>query len=206
MPALAVSTPVPVAPSRPAEPPLYRFTVAQYHALIAAGILPEGAPIELIRGLVVTKMAKNDPHIFAARRLGDRLRPMLPPAWLVQSQDPIVLADSEPEPDQSVCLADVLEALGRKPLANEVALVAEVADSSLPIDRGVKKAMYAEARIPVYWIVNLVEFCIEAYADPVGSDYATRRDHGMADEVPVVLDGVEVGRIRVDAVIPLPQP
>ena len=40
-------------------------------------------------------------------------------------------------------------------------LAIEVADKSLAHDRGVKKRAYAASRIPTYWIVNLVDRCIE---------------------------------------------
>ncbi len=209
MTALLTAPPPPApapAPASPAWPVLYRFTVDQYEAMITAGIIPEGGTLEFLRGVVVQKMSKNYPHIFANRRLGDRLRALAPPAWLPQSQEPIVLGDSQPEPDQSVCLTNVLETIRRKPVAAEVALVAEVSDSSLPIDRGVKKSLYAEARIPVYWIVNLDAQQVEVYTSPSGPvespDYATRTDYRPGDEVPVVLMGVEVGRIPVNDLLP----
>ena len=43
----------------------------------------------------------------------------------------------------------------------------EVADSSLRLDRGFKAALYAEARIAEYWIVNLVDRTIEVHRDPL---------------------------------------
>ena len=82
----------------------------------------------------------------------------------------------------------------------------EVADSSLDEDRGWKKQIYAHARIPVYWIVNLVARQVEVYTDPTGPadqpDYRQRRDYGPTDEVPLVLDGQEVARIRVSELLP----
>ena len=47
-----------------------------------------------------------------------------------------------------------------------MALVIEVADSSLMHVRSIKCQLYAAASVPVYWIVNLVEHQVEAYADP----------------------------------------
>jgi hypothetical protein len=66
--------------------------------------------------------------------------------------------------------------------------------------------MYAQAGIPVYWIVNLPERKIELYTGPsvaeVTPDYARRREYGMTDAIPVVLDGVEVGRLAVQELLP----
>ncbi len=209
MTALLTAPPAPAPappPAPPAWPALYRFTVDQYHAMITAGVVPEGNSLEFIHGLVVRKMPKNAAHCFASRRLGARLQAMIPPPWGHQAQDPITLTDSEPEPDHSVCLASVLEAARRHPRADEVALAAEVADSTLATDRAVKKALYASERIPVYWIVNLPERQIEVYTSPSGPgptpDYSTRTDCRPGDEVPVVLMGVEVGRIPVSDLLP----
>jgi hypothetical protein len=61
--------------------------------------------------------------------------------------------------------------------------------------------MYAQAGIPVYWIVNLPERKIDLYTEPSAAEgsphYAQRRDYGMTEMIPVVLDGVEVGRLEV---------
>ena len=46
------------------------------------------------------------------------------------------------------------------------ALVVEVADSSLRLDRRLKAELYARNRLPEYWIVNLVEAALEVHRDP----------------------------------------
>ena len=61
----------------------------------------------------------------------------------------------------------------------------EVADSSLPTDRGEKLAAYARGGVPRYWIVNLVDGVIETYSSPVaaGGYQASRVYHrGVARE------------------------
>jgi Uma2 family endonuclease len=44
--------------------------------------------------------------------------------------------------------------------------VVEVADSSLALDREHKGSLYARARLPEYWIVNLVDRVLEVYRNP----------------------------------------
>ena len=51
---------------------------------------------------------------------------------------------------------NIRDYLRRSPEPTEIALVAEVSDSSLSEDRK-QAAIYAGGGIPVYWIVNLVE-------------------------------------------------
>ena len=61
------------------------------------------------------------------------------------------------------------------------------------------------ANIRVYWIVNLIDGIIEEYTDPSGPtevpDYRVRRDLRLDDETPLVLDGVEVGRLFVREIL-----
>ena len=47
------------------------------------------------------------------------------------------------------------------------ALVVEVADASLRLDRSVKARIYARAGITDYWIVNLLDQVLEVHRDPV---------------------------------------
>ena len=85
-------------------------------------------------------------------------------------------------------------------------MVAEVSDASLQQDRTTKKRLYARARIPVYWIINLVDNQVEVYTDPSGSaeqpDYRRRQDYGPGDTIPLMIEGTEVGRIAVNDILP----
>ncbi|MCY2991265.1 MAG: Uma2 family endonuclease [Planctomycetota bacterium] len=66
--------------------------------------------------------------------------------------------------------------------------------------------MYAVARIPVYWIVNLVDRQVEVFTNPSGPgeqpDYGVCQVFLPGDQVPVVLDRNEVGRIVVHDLLP----
>ena len=78
----------------------------------------------------------------------------------------------------------------------------EIADTSLGRDRLDKQAMYAENRIPIYWIVNLVDGIVHMYSDPTGPSetprYQTRNDFGPDTLIPVILDGQTVGSIQTN--------
>lgn len=205
----AISTSAPAALVVEAEVPtesIYRLTVEQYHQMIQAGILVDGDPIELLEGLLVQKMTKNPPHVVATGLASDALSPMVGDGWHVHVQDPVTTLDSEPEPDIGVVRGKRRDYLKRHPKPKETALALEVADTSLRRDRGIKKRVYARAKIPVYWIVNLIERCIEVYTNPTGPgakpDYRDRVVYGENAEVPVVLDGKEIGRLKVRDLLP----
>ncbi len=59
------------------------------------GILTEDDRVELINGIVVTKMAKGPGHVWASKSVEDRLEALLSTAWCVRREEP--RADPRPE-------------------------------------------------------------------------------------------------------------
>ena len=174
--------------------------------MIRAGILTEDDPIELLEGWLVRKMPKNPPHVVAGKRLRKLLAKIIPRGWEIRAQDPVTLADSEPEPDVAIVVDHEHEYLTHHPKPEDVGLVIEVADSSLPRDKGSKKAVYARAKIVCYWIVNLPEATIEVFTDPtVSSKNPSYRGHQVftaKQRVPVILNGRKVGSVLVSDCLP----
>ncbi len=181
---------------------VWRMPVERYHEMVQSGALGADDRIELLEGVLVEKMSKNPPHVFAAKALTRLLNRLVPPGWHVTSQDPVTLADSEPEPDLMVVRGDGHEYLNRHPGGNEIGLVVEVADSSLRRDRGIKKRIYARAGIPVYWLIDLTSHKIEVYTGPQGSDYTLRQVLDPSQELLFSLDGQVIGKVAVSQVLP----
>jgi Uma2 family endonuclease len=186
--------------------PIWRLSVEQYHAMVRLGILTEDDPVELLEGYLVTKMSKNPPHRIATKLTRDALAAIMPIGWYVDSQEPVTTDDSEPEPDVSVIRGDTRQYRDRHPGADDVATAIEVSDCSLDDDRIHKKRIYAAARIPVYWVVNLVDRQVEVFSEPgivAGKpDYEHCVIYSVGDSVPVVIDGREIGRIAVQDIMP----
>jgi len=185
---------------------IWRLNVEQYHAMIRAGILTEEDPVELLEGWLVYKMPQNPPHRVATRLTQTALERIIPAGWYVDTQAPITLVDSEPEPDVVVVQGEPRQYLARHPGPQDVALVVEVADTTLLRDQGAKKRLYARAGVPTYWIINLPERRCEEYTAPLSGaeepDYQQRHDYGIADEIPFVIDAKEVGRLTVAELLP----
>lgn len=189
----------------PSEP-VWRFTVDEYHEIVRAGILPSGTPVELLEGWLIKKIIKNPAHRVATRKTRIALENVVGEGWSVDTQESITTRDSEPEPDVSVVRVDTSQLLDRHPIPTEVGMLVEVADSSLDRDRGSKKRIYASANIAVYWIVNLVDHCVELYSQPSGPceqpDYTSLQVFKPDESIPVHLDGIEITRIAVDDLLP----
>ena len=184
---------LPVAPED-----LMRLSVKQYHKMIDAGILLEG--------WLVTKLPKKPSHLVVNRALLRRLEEQVPEdTHYVDAQEPITTDTSEPEPDISVVRGRPHEFLHRHPKATELAMVSEVSDTSLDRDRGIKKRIYARENIPIYWIVNLVELCIEVYTNPTGKaknpTYRSCKDYGVKEKAPIMIDGKQVGSVVLEKLV-----
>jgi Uma2 family endonuclease len=204
----------PAAPAGPSAPPsltpnapllsrLYRLTVRQYDQMIQDGVLGKRDRVELIEGLLVVKMSEKPPHVVAGKKGLRMLERVVPQGWHVAKEDPIIASDwSEPEPDLAVIRGQAEDYLQRQAMAAEVALVVEIAESSLTTDRSEMGRVYAASGITYYWIVNLVDRQIELYTGPSPSGYQSRQDLKPGQDVPVVVDGVEVGRIPVADLLP----
>jgi Uma2 family endonuclease len=198
------SAPPPQAPvpSRAILGSLYRISVDQYDRLVATGVL-DGEPIELIDGLLVRKMGKNPPHVIACEAARDVLLPLLPPGWRLAIEAPVRIPDfDEPEPDLAIVRGTREDYKKRHPGPADIGLLIEASETSLERDRGEKQLAYARGGVTTYWVVNLVDRQLEIYTDPTEAGYRQRRVLTAAEEVTVVLDGRELGRFPVSAVLP----
>jgi Uma2 family endonuclease len=186
--------------------PVWRFSVEQYHQMIHLGILTEDDPVELLEGWLVRKMPKNPLHRATTKLTRSALEQIVPDGWYVDAQEPITLDDSEPEPDVVIVRGNTRDYLDRHPGANDIALVVEVADSTLERDRTSKKRLYARTGILVYWLVNLPEQKIEVYTQPTISTieptYQQCQNYSLSDEIIVLIGELEVGRVAVRDLIP----
>ena len=190
--------------------PLYHLGLDQYHRMVEVGAMSTEDRVELLGGRLVAKMPANSPHRRSTRKVRVTIDRVLPPGWYSDEQKSVTLplAGSEPEPDLQVTRGDPDDYPNHHPGPADLGLVVEVevADSSLARDQRLKSRIYARENIPTYWIVNLVARRLEVYTDPSGPaekpGYRNRQDFGSEDEVPLVLDGREVGRIVVRDLLP----
>jgi len=173
------------------------LTVEQYHRMIETGILPEGAPIELLGGLLVPKirgegMTVNPKHAKVVNRLLDLAAALRGRGCHFRTQSPVSLPPfDEPEPDGAIARGSLDDYTERHPAAEDLSCVIEVADTSLAHDRTTKQQIYAAAGIPQYLIVDLAGRQIEVYEnpDPEARGYRSRRLLTAEGEIPLRLPG-----------------
>jgi Uma2 family endonuclease len=148
---------------------MHRMSVAEYHRAGETGVLTDD--VELLRGIVVTKMAKSPLHEFVAQKLLELLLRLVPVGFSVRPERPLTLRDSEPEPDISVVRGKPEDWISAHP--STAHLVIEVSISSAAVDEG-KAEIYAEAGIPEYWLVRAEERVVDVYREPTGEGYRSK--------------------------------
>jgi Uma2 family endonuclease len=148
-----------------------RFNRVEYERLTELGFFQPGERLELLDGRLILREPQKSPHATAVTLAVMALQTAFGAAWIVRSQLPIALDDeSEPEPDIAVVPGVPRDYLRAHP--SHPALIVEIADSSLALDRRFKAHLYARAGITDFWIVNLVDGVLEVYSEPVASEAA----------------------------------
>lgn len=192
-------------PPIPSPVPTRRFTVDEYHRMIETGILGEEDKVELLEGWIVPKMVRGPRHDNTIDRVQEALRKRIPATWRVRIQSAVTTMDSEPEPDVAVVKGPLSRYDERHPKAEDVALVVEVAESSLAHDREIKLRVYARAGIGVYWIVNLLNNVVEVYTEPTGTDsmpaFGVRQVFAAGGQVPLHVGGDELAGIPIAEIL-----
>jgi Uma2 family endonuclease len=124
-----------------------------------------GERLELLDGLLVVREPQSSPHAAIVVHIGHVLALAFGAGWHPRLHSPLALDDdSEPEPDVAIVAGAARDYIMAHP--STAALIVEVADSSLRLDRRLKGGVYARAGLPEYWIANLADRVLEVYRTP----------------------------------------
>lgn len=155
----------PVAPDR--------WTVDAFMRLVTDGVLGPDDRVELLEGVIVSMAPQDVPHAKGVALVTQALSNAIGRGAHLRIQLPFHAGGhSLPEPDAAVIDGGPNDYHDHPSAA---LLVVEVADTSLKHDRLTKRAIYAAANIPEYWIVNIPDDCVEVRRDPdpAGRRYAS---------------------------------
>jgi Uma2 family endonuclease len=147
-----------------------RFTRAGFHMMADAGLFSDGR-YELLEGEII-KIMPNEPHTYVNTRLLRALVECFGWDFVRVPGSLAASSDSEPEPDVSVTRQQGTAYLATGiPSGSEFQLVVEVSDSTLSRDKGQKAKLYAEARVPEYWVVDISGRKLLVHRDPINNEY-----------------------------------
>jgi len=115
---------------------------------------------------------KESGHMAAMTLIENSLRAVFGENDTIRAQMPLAFdPDSEPEPDLAVVTGTPRDYRDEHP--NTAELVVEIADATLTYDRTKKTALYAQAGIQEYWILNLINRQLEVYRQPYAGQATT---------------------------------
>ena len=168
------------------EPHPVRLTIADFLCLDSAGALDRYAKTELIEGVIVAVNAQFSTHARTKTRLLRRLADAVDagmPAYEAWSEVSVAIPPMNlPEPD--IVVTSFTPVAGRAPVPVEtIAIIVEVADTTLSHDLRTKVTVYARAGIPEYWVVDVEAKVIHQMWAPAGETYAERREMAIGDRI-----------------------
>ncbi|MBD2356214.1 Uma2 family endonuclease [Tolypothrix sp. FACHB-123] len=180
----------------------YKWSLERYHRAIEAGIF-DGQPIELLRGDLIVMPPEREPHAYYNTETADYLRALLGERVKIRDAKPITLPnDSEPAPDIAVVkpLGEIY--LQHHPYPEDIFWVIEFSQATLSKDLNEKKAIYGEAGIIEYWVVNLKTPQLQVFRDLNNGEYKTELTFTKGTISPLAFPDVFV---QVQRLIGLPK-
>lgn len=174
---------LPTETERPA-----RFSVEEFMGMAQEGafeLIP--GKIELAEGVIVRMTPPNYPHTSTQRQVflklheifGDGLNGLIVAFELGSRLGPA-----------TVRLPDIAVFRDPGPISGLVAhdalwIAIEISDSSLDVDLGAKRANYAAAGVPHYWVVDIQARQVHVMHDPADGDYREGRTVDFGAPLPV---------------------
>lgn len=163
-----------------------KFSIDEYIGMAEIGVLGKEDRVELVDGVVVEMAPIGKPHGARISIVLQVLMDEVPRNIMKYSQSTIRLNDgSGPEPD--IALLTPQASLDREnvPLPEDILLIIEIADSTLPRDRREKARRYAESSIPELWILIVQTEEIEVHRQPGPDCYANVQVYRRGDTLTI---------------------
>jgi Uma2 family endonuclease len=189
----------------PAPSRVHRWTYDEYQQMSEKGVFFKRR-VELLGGKIIDMPPQRDLHFAAIELAKIATTKAFGDGFWSRAQGPLHLDRwSGPEPDIAVVPGSARDYVGTGHPKSALLLI-EVSDTTLWYDRHRKGPRYARAKYPDYWIVNLVERCVEVHRNPV-ADPSARLGWRYADvsihKPPAVLKPLSAtGEIAVADLLP----
>ncbi len=167
--------PLPTADFVQIAPP-HRFSTADYLEMIEKGVLGPDDRVELIGGMIVEMSPQGSRHNHFLMQLNRLFVPLWDRA-IIAIQATVTIAEGAVfDPDFLLLRKRADGYKSVHPAAQDILLVVEAAESSLPRDQKIKMPAYASAGIPDYWIADLEREVLIIHREPDAGGY------GMIDK------------------------
>ncbi len=150
-----------------------RLTVDDYLVLDASGALKPYGRTELIDGVILPVSPQHLPHGRAKMHFIFELRDVVTSSKRDLAVMSEISVDMRPHgmPMPDVFLSRVSRGTGSVPV-EAVALIVEVSSSTQDVDAGPKAQLYAEQKVPEYWLVDIIAQNATRMWQPTAQGYA----------------------------------
>ena len=158
------------------------FTVDDFMVMVNAGLF-EDQRVELLDGMIVDMSPADPAHEYLIDILVKRFYKRLPQDVLVRAQNAIDIALPEWLPHPDVTALEPNNYLRLRPKPANVLLLIEVANTSLKLDLGRKRDIYAKVGIRDYWVADINAKRWTIHREPKGERYGTVFEVAFGEEV-----------------------
>ena len=166
--------------------PPRKFTVEEFVRMGEAGIIEPDGRVELIDGVIFEMAPIGKPHGARISIVLQALMDKVPRDFMKYSQSTIRLNDgSGPEPDIALLTPEASLDRENIPRPEDILLIIEIADSTLPRDQREKARRYAQSDIPELWIFVLASDEIEVSRQPTPEGYADVQTYRRGDTLTI---------------------
>ena len=175
---------------------LAKWSVDDYHRMVEAGILCDRR-VELLAGDIVEMSPETPRHYNTAKRGSKYLADLLAGSAEVRFNGPITLLDSEPEPDIAIVRPPESTYDDRHPGPDDIFWIVEVSKTSLKKDLDTKAAIYANAKLPEYWVLNLFAKKLIVLRDPQNGQYTIEQTIEVGTVAPLAFPNIQISVERL---------
>jgi Uma2 family endonuclease len=170
---------------------LTKWSVEDYHQMIAAGILSDRS-VELLDGDIVEMSPESPLHRGSNERLAYYLRCNLEGLAWVREAGPITLENSEPEPDIAIVKLPSEVYLVKHPHPEDIYWLIEISGATLSKDLNEKRFIYARAGIPEYWVIAIDLQEVTIFRHPLNGDYQYRETCKTGEINPSIFSHISI--------------
>ena len=170
---------------------LAKWSIADYHKMIAAGILGD-RNIQLIDGELVEMSPEGVIHAAQVGSVADYLRQiLLGKAWIREAH-PITIDNSEPEPDLAIVKLPKSKYFQNHPTFQDIFWLIEISDTTLTYDLYRKKEIYAAANIAEYWVLDIKNKKMTVFTQPTNNNYLVQGEFTEGTIQPISFPNISI--------------
>jgi Uma2 family endonuclease len=147
-----------------------RFTTAEFLQMCAVDAFPD-MKIELVDGRLERHDLAMNRHAMLQGKVWFALAGVIDAALLLGTVGIILGDDTVVACDGAVLRKPITG--NRMLVPDDIALVMEIAETTIARDMGMKRIKYASAGIAAYWVIDGARSVVHVFAEPVDGDYAS---------------------------------